>query len=70
MANRPPLPSDEPSYNTGNPFADRPRVVGIQEPSPYASTTSLTYDYPQHGEDIEDEKQPLTQFSGGFYPPT
>jgi len=70
MANRPPLPSGDPSYNTGNPFADRPRVVGIQEPSPFASTTSLSHDYTQHGEDIEDEKQPLTQFSGGFYPPT
>ena len=70
MANRPPLPSNEPSYNAGNPFSDHPRTVGFQEPSPFASSASLSHDYAQHGEGIEEEKQPLTQFSGGFYPPS
>jgi len=69
MANRPPLSSGEPSYSAGNPFADRPRGVGFQEPSPFASSTTLNHDYAQQGSELEEEKQPLTQFSGGFYPP-
>ena len=70
MANRPPLPSGESSYNAGNPFADRPHTVGFQEPSPFASTTTLSRDYAQHEDETEEEKLPLTQFSGGFYPPS
>jgi len=69
MANRPPLPSGESSYNAGNPFSDRPHTVGFQEPSPYTSSTSLSQDYTLHGSENE-EKQPLTKFAGGFYPPT
>jgi len=69
MANRPPLSSGESSYNAGNPFADRPHTVGFKEPSPFASSTTLSHDYAQGSELEEEEKQPLTQFSGGFYPP-
>jgi hypothetical protein len=65
-ANRPPLPSSD-SYNAGNPFAKRAHVA-FQEPNPFASSTTLSQDFIQRGEE-SDEKQPLTQFSGGFYPP-
>lgn len=65
MANRPPLPSGD-SYNSGIPFAERAHVA-FQEPNPFASSTTLSQDYIQQAED--DEKQPLTQFTGNFYPP-
>ena len=68
MANRPHLPSTD-SYNSGNPFAERPHTVGFQEPSPFASTTTLSRDQHLEGPDADEEKQPLTQFAGGFYPP-
>jgi hypothetical protein len=69
MANRPPLSSAD-SFNGGNPFADRPHTVGFQEPSPFASSTTLARDYQQQGDDLPDEeKQPLAQYPGGFYPP-
>ena len=67
MANQPPLQSGNSSYGAGNPFTDRPHV-GFQEPSPHASTTSLSHDYAQHEDDIEEVEKPLSQFSGGFYP--
>lgn len=68
MANRPPLSSSD-SYNSGDPFAARPHTVGFQEPTPFASTTTLSRDHQQDGGDGDEEKQPLTQFAGGFYPP-
>jgi hypothetical protein len=68
MANRPPLPSVN-SYNSGDPFAGRPPVVAFQEPNPFASSTTLNRDYQQQGEEPDDEKQPLTSYPGGFYPP-
>jgi len=70
MANRPPLSSGESSYNTGNPFAERPHTVGFQQPSPFASSVTLSHDYAQHADHTEEEKQPLTQFPGGLYPPS
>lgn len=66
MANRPTFPTAD-SYNAGNPFSDRPHTVGFQEPSPFASSTTLGRDYQQG--DGEEEKQPLAQHPGGFYPP-
>ena len=68
MANRPPLPSAD-SLHSGDPFADRPHTVGFQEPTPFASTTTLGRDYQQQGGDGDEEKQPLAQYPGGFYPP-
>ena len=68
MANRPPFSSSD-SFNPGNPFAERPHTVGFQEPSPFASSTTLSRDNHQEESDAEEEKQPLTQFPGGLYPP-
>lgn len=68
MANRTPFPSSD-SYNSGNPFAERPHTVGFQEPSPFASSTTLSRDNQLEEIDAEEEKQPLTQFPGGLYPP-
>ncbi|KZT29322.1 glycosyltransferase family 2 protein [Neolentinus lepideus HHB14362 ss-1] len=59
----------------GDPFADRPRHVQLQDPSPrpFESTTSLPHEFGGRDEyDDEEEKQPLTAgqaFTGGFYPP-
>ncbi|KZV76117.1 glycosyltransferase family 2 protein [Peniophora sp. CONT] len=56
-----------------DPFADRPRHIAIQEPTPraYESTVSLSGDGSTEGE--YQEKQPLAAgqpgFAGGFYPP-
>jgi hypothetical protein len=68
MANRPPFSSSD-SFNPGNPFAERPHTVGFQEPSPFASSTTLSRDHQQEEGDPDEEKQPLTQFAGGLYPP-
>ncbi|KAJ7283693.1 glycosyltransferase family 2 protein [Mycena rebaudengoi] len=72
---RPPLPSNNPSY--GDPFADRPPCRPLpRRPSPYASTASLPHHHDVHQDQYEDdefvEKQPLAageSFTGGFYPP-
>ncbi|EPQ59000.1 chitin synthase [Gloeophyllum trabeum ATCC 11539] len=61
----------------GDPFADRPRHIQLQDPGPrpFESTTSLPHEFGGRGaddyDDEEEEKQPLTgaQFAGGFYPP-
>ncbi|TFK55464.1 glycosyltransferase family 2 protein [Heliocybe sulcata] len=61
----------------GDPFADRPRHIQLQDPMPrpFESTTTLPHEFGARGAepfDDEEEKLPLTggqPFSGGFYPP-
>ncbi|KAI9452078.1 chitin synthase [Russula earlei] len=78
MAGRPPLGSLSPhdSDQNSNPFADRPRLLQFEEPTPRAfdSTVSLPQDFGGQGrpyDEEEVEKQPLTggNVPGGFYPP-
>ena len=73
MAGRPPY--QQSNASSTDPFADRPRQIAIQEPSPraYESTVSLTGEGDGSSEGDFQEKQPLAAgqpgFAGGFYPP-